>query len=86
MAPKLIPRIDQSGQIVAVEVLKATSAVQNIIRKNQTYELPTVMGVGRKYGMQLMDEALAELVKKDIISLDQAVSRVPDVDAFKKRL
>ncbi|MBU0686863.1 MAG: type IV pilus twitching motility protein PilT [Candidatus Margulisbacteria bacterium] len=86
IAQQLIPKIDKSGLIIAVEYLKVTPAVQNLIRRNQTYEIPSLMAVGKKYGMQSMDESLANLYKKDLISMDQALVRSTDPEAFKKRI
>ncbi len=69
-----------------MEVLMVTPAIQNVIRKNQTYEIPSLMGIGKKYGMQTIEEVLAQLYKNDLISLDQALARVSNPEALRKRL
>ena len=86
LAQELIPRKDKKGVIAAVEVLIGVPAIRNVIRKAQTHEIPTLIEVGKKYGMQTMSEAMLQLLRKGLIELDEALSRVPDPDAFRKRI
>jgi len=86
IAQTLIPRKDKKGLAVAIEILKGTSGIRNLIRKSNTHEIPSLIEVGKKYGMQTMDEALLKLVKAGQIDQEEALARVSDPEAFKKRL
>lgn len=86
VAQQLIPRADGKGQIVAVEVLKVTSAVRNIIRKAQTQEIYSMMEIGTKYGMQTMDNALRDLYQKKLITYENAIARAINSEQLAKIL
>lgn len=72
---QLLPRVDGKGRAVACEVLVPTPAVRNLIREGKTHQIYTVMQTGTKYGMQTMDSALAELVRRKLISRELAEAR-----------
>ena len=56
IAQVLFKRIDKKARIPALEILIANSAVRNLIRESKTYQLPSMMQTGKKYGMQLLDD------------------------------
>lgn len=65
----------QQGQLAAaVEVLIATPAVRNIIREGKNFQLDSIIETGSQYGMQSMDQTLANLVRQGIVSYDEARS------------
>ncbi len=72
------------GRTAAFEILLATSAVRNLIREGKTYELPTVMQLNIEDGMQTMDDALADLVEKRIITLQEAMMKSSHPDRLRK--
>ena len=51
----------------------ATSAVSNLIRENKIHELPLVIETSAEKGMITLNRALADLVKKKDISLENAL-------------
>jgi len=63
------------GRIAAFEILVVHSAVSNLIREQKTYQLPSVIQTGKKYGMVTMNESLLNLVEEGFITLDEAYSR-----------
>ncbi|MEO8701967.1 MAG: type IV pilus twitching motility protein PilT [Kofleriaceae bacterium] len=69
------------GRAAALEILVATPAVRNLIRENKTHQIPSAMQVGGKVGMQTMEAAVMELIKKGDVSLDEARKRMPDLMA-----
>ncbi|HEY8650024.1 MAG TPA: type IV pilus twitching motility protein PilT, partial [Chthoniobacterales bacterium] len=75
ISQQLIPRIDDQGRVLALETLTNTPAVANIIREAKTFMLPGVIQTGRKQGMRLMDDSLAELYDQGLISREEAYSR-----------
>ncbi len=72
---QLLPRRDGRGRVVACEILMPTPAVRNLIREGKTHQIYTVMQTGTKYGMQTMDYALADLVRRNLISRELADQR-----------
>jgi twitching motility protein PilT len=72
---QLIPRLDGTGRVLALEVLTNTPAVANVIRENKTYMLPGIIQTGKKQGMRLMDDALIDLYDRGLISGEEACER-----------
>jgi twitching motility protein PilT len=64
VAQVLFKRIDVKGRIPALEILIATPAARNLIRESKTHQLPSVMQTGKRYGMQLLDDAIMDLFNK----------------------
>jgi twitching motility protein PilT len=71
----LLPRIEGEGRVAAFEILLATPAARNLIRMGKTYELLNVMNLSTKEGMQTLDQALAKLVKSQIVSREVALAK-----------
>lgn len=82
----LFKRIDIEGRCAAVEILIATPAVRNLIRKAQTHMLAGIIQTSKKYGMQLLDDAIMDLYKKRWISADEAYAKANDKEKFKDLL
>jgi twitching motility protein PilT len=83
IAQVLFKRIDKKALIPALEILIANSAVRNLIRESKTYQLPSMMQTGRKYGMQMLDDAIMDLMNKGWISPDDAYSKANDKTKFR---
>jgi twitching motility protein PilT len=64
---QLLPRKDGNGRALALEVMVNTPAVGNMIRERKLFQMPSVLQTGKKQGMQLMDNALLDLVKDGVI-------------------
>ena len=63
------------GRVGVFEILLANDAVRNVIREGKNQELYSLMQLGSQQGMRTMDEALAELVGKCTITLEEALTR-----------
>ncbi|TAH36341.1 MAG: PilT/PilU family type 4a pilus ATPase [Planctomycetota bacterium] len=70
----LMPRADHKGRVAGFEVMIRNSAIENHIRKNETFKIPSVMQTQRRIGMQLLDDHLLELVQGGVISKDTAIA------------
>jgi twitching motility protein PilT len=66
------------GRVAAMEVLIATPPVCNLIREAKTFQLPSIMQTGRRYGMCLMNDSLFELVKKQTVAAEEAYTKTVD--------
>lgn len=75
VSQQLVPRKDGQGRVLAMEILVNTPAVGNLIREGKTFMLPGVIQTGKKLGMKLMDDSLAELYHDGYISAEEAVYR-----------
>ncbi|HJZ86098.1 MAG TPA: type IV pilus twitching motility protein PilT [Polyangia bacterium] len=63
------------GRAAALEILCGTPAVRNLIREGKTHQIPSVMQVSGKIGMQTMEAALQTLVANGIVTLSEARAR-----------
>jgi len=86
IAQILLPKKNGRGRIPAVELLIASSAMRNLIRTGKSHQLPTVMETGIQLGMRTMDQALKDLVNRDMVSYETAVVRVRNRTVFEKSL
>jgi len=75
VSQQLVPRADGQGRAVAMEILLNSPAVANVIREAKTFMLPGIIQTGKKAGMILMDESVAELYRQGIITAEEAMYR-----------
>jgi twitching motility protein PilT len=59
------------GRVAAQEVLLGVPAVRNLIREQKLHQIPSMMQTGKGIGMQTLDMALQELLKKGLIEASQ---------------
>ncbi|MCX7982390.1 MAG: type IV pilus twitching motility protein PilT [Syntrophales bacterium] len=82
----LFKRIDKKGRCAALEILIATPAVRNLIRESKTFQIPSMIQTGKKYGMQLLDDAIMDLLNRGWISADEAYAKANDKARFRQYL
>jgi twitching motility protein PilT len=68
----LLARKDQTGRVLAVEVMINNDAISNLIRKGKTFQIPSVLATSREQGMQSMDGELMRLYNDGIVSKEEA--------------
>jgi twitching motility protein PilT len=76
------------GRAAALEVLIVTSAVSNLIREAKTFQIPSIMQVGKSVGMVSLNDALMDLVAKKLVAPEEAYAKSVDkggFEAFLKR-
>jgi twitching motility protein PilT len=86
LSQTLLPRATSKGRIAAFEIMTGNSAVKNLVREGKTFELHSVMQLSSAEGMQTLDQALAELVKRKIVTLEEAKMKSSHPDRLKKLL
>jgi len=79
----LFKRVDQKGRCACLEVMIASPAVRNLIREAKTYQIPSSIQTGKQYGMQLLDDAIMELLQKGKISGDDAYAKANSKAKFR---
>ena len=70
----LLPRIG-GGRIAAFEIMLATSVIRRLIREEKLYEIPPNLEMGSKEGAQTLDQALADLIKRNIVTEEEALMK-----------
>jgi twitching motility protein PilT len=81
---QLLQTADARGRCVAVEVLVATPAVRNLIREGKTHQIYSIMQAGGRFGMQTMDQSLANLVKAGKVTQQMAYERCHDAEELNR--
>src|ERR687887_1985083 len=71
----LLPTAGGDGRVAALEILFPDDAVRNLIRQGKVEQIYSVMQTGTAKGMQTMEQSLAELVLRNVITLEDALSR-----------
>lgn len=84
VSQQLIRRADNSGRVVATEVMIVTPAISNMIRESRTLQINSSIHTGSEYGMHTMDACIASLFKQGIITYENACQYSMDPVALKK--
>ncbi len=74
------------GRVPALEILLVPGSVSNLIREGKTFQIPSIMQTGRASGMQTMNDALLDLVKKKIVAPEDAWAKAINRVEFKALL
>ena len=61
------------GRIAAFEIMLSTNVIRKLIRDEKTHEILPNIEMGKLEGMQSLDQALAELVLKSGVSIEEAL-------------
>src|SRR5262249_53388223 len=80
----LVPRADGKGHTPPKDTRVCPPAIANMIRENRTFQIPSMMQIGVKQGMRLMEQSLNELVKKGTVALEEAQHHVENPHEFAK--
>ena len=85
ISQRLIPRIEGKGRVAAVEVMLSTARIRELIDDREKTALikDTIAQGYTTYGMQTFDQALMDLVKREIISYEEALRQSSNPDDFK---
>jgi twitching motility protein PilT len=79
---RLLPRARGSGRIPALEVLRATHAVQNLVREGKTAQLGSVLQSGSRDGMLSLERCLADYVRAGLVSVESARAAANNLDSL----
>ena len=75
IAQNLFKRIDKKGRMAVLEILVVTPAVSNLIREGKTFQIPSAIQTGKKYGMQSLDDAILIALEEKKISPEDAYDK-----------
>ncbi len=82
IAQRLVPRADGKGRVALFEVLMGCPTVAAVIREDRGILLPSLMQTGRSLGMVTVDDALANLLQRDLIDGETAYLRAQSKKRF----
>src|SRR5881409_2715008 len=74
LSQTLIPKVG-GGRVMSLEIMTATPAIRNLIREEKIHQVYSAIATGQKFGMQTMNQSLADLVKRRLITKEDALNR-----------
>jgi twitching motility protein PilU len=77
---RLIPKLDSTGRVAAVEVLLHSPLISDLIYKGDVHAIKEIMAKSRELGMQTFDQALFDLFESGQISYDDALRNADSVN------
>jgi twitching motility protein PilT len=83
ISQSLLKTKDGSGRVAAHEIMIGTPAIRNLIREAKVAQMYSAIQTGNSYGMQTLDQNLTELVKRNVVSVDEARSKAANKDNFR---
>jgi twitching motility protein PilT len=66
------------GRVPAMEVMIGTAPISNLIREAKTFQIPSMMQAGKRYGMCLLNDSLFDLVKRRVVDPQEAYAKAVD--------
>ncbi len=82
----LMPKADGHGVVAAFEVMVMTPGIENHIRKNETFKIPSAIQTGRSLGMYLLDDHLWELRAAGKITQEEMLLKSQNPRAMREKL
>jgi twitching motility protein PilT len=71
------------GRIAAHEIMVAVPAIRNLIREDKVAQMYSAIQTGQQYGMQTLDQCLQDLVKRGLVSRQEAHGYAKNKDLFR---
>jgi twitching motility protein PilT len=82
----LVPATDGSREFLAMEIMLATPASRALIRDDKIHQISNTIHTSRNAGMQTMDQALAELFERELISKEDLFQRCLNMAEVQRQL
>jgi twitching motility protein PilT len=84
LCQSLLPRADNRGRVLAMEVLIPNSAIRNLIREDKVHQIYSMMQTGQDlHGMQTFNQSLATLYHRRLITKDTAMQRTSNLNELR---
>jgi len=78
----LLKTKDGTGRVAAHEIMIGTPAIRNLIRENKVAQMYSSIQTGQSYGMQTLDQNLLDMVRRNLVSSNEARNKAANKDAF----
>lgn len=82
IAQTLCKTKDGTGRVAAHEIMINTPAIANLIREAKVAQMVSTIQTGQSFGMQTLDQCLTDLVKRNVITRDEARSKAEKKESF----
>jgi twitching motility protein PilT len=87
ISQQLLPRLDNRGRVLAVEVMIPNPAIRNLIREEKIHQIYSQLQVGQiKFGMQTMSQSLVDLYTRRVVSYEEAIGHATQLDEVRGML
>lgn len=87
LSQTLIPKLGGDGRVLGLEVMIPNPAIRNLIREDKIHQIYSQMQVGQsKFGMQTMNQSLASLYQRRLISYEEGIGRSSDPDELRQMI
>jgi twitching motility protein PilT len=87
VAQQLIPKSFEPGRVAAMEIMRPTPAIRNLIREDKIHQIYSQMQIGQeKTGMVTMNQALNKYVERGLIDADSAMAYSTNPEELAKKL
>ena len=86
ISQNLLKRSDNKGRVAAYEILIATPSVRNLIREAKTHQIASTLQISQQQGMIAFDTCLADLVKRRVVTKEEALLKALKFDTFMKEV
>jgi twitching motility protein PilT len=84
ISQSLIPRATGKGRVAAFEIMVGTPAIGNLIREDNTHQIPGVLQTHSKDGMCTLDQSLADRYAEGLVKRSEAIDRAQDLKELTK--
>jgi twitching motility protein PilT len=82
ISQSLLKTKDGNGRVAAHEIMIGTPAIRNLIREAKVAQMNATIQTGASVGMQTLDQCLADLVRRNMVSMADARSAAANKDNF----
>ena len=86
LCQQLLAHSSGAGRVLSCEILMVTSAIRNLIREQKIEQVQLTIQTGGKFGMQTMNQSLADLYKKQRVTFQEAMARSLDPEYLRRLL
>ena len=90
LSQTLLPRLNKDGKpeglVATYEMMVVTSAIQNMIRENKVYRIPSTIQTGRKFGMFLLDDHLFRLWREKTCTKEEVLLRAASPSELARKI
>ncbi len=83
---QLVPLASGRGRCAAMEIMVATPGIRNLIREGKSFMIQNAIETGQEFGMQTLDDSLAQLVRQGLVTKEDAERKCHDPETFNKLL
>lgn len=72
------------GRALAMEILVNTPGIANLIRESKTAQIYSAIQTGGAMGMQTLEACLAQMVKRGLVTYEEAMTKTSHPDDFQR--